>query len=184
MRAGVAVGLLCLLLAPWWGTHVNYGWERWRLHRQVRAQVVAGLPDSALVLLRFSFAEARQQLRWERSDEFVLDGHWYDVVRQRQQGDTLLLWCLPDQAESALEHAHQQHLASLMASHPLLHKSLQRLWLFFMGLFWKKSEVQMWAGFLLAKNKPAVLALASYVQPCYSPSTPPPELALSRQTGK
>ncbi len=179
MRAGIALGLLCLLLSPWWSTHASYEWERWRLHRQVRAQIMTGLPDSALVLLRFSLAEARQRLCWERSDEFVLNGQWYDVVRQQQQGDTLFLWCLPDQAEAALEHTYQQQLTSLMASHPLLRQSLQRLWLFFMGLFWKKSEIQMWAGFLLAKKTPVAFALAPYPQPCYSPSTPPPEFALS-----
>ncbi len=175
MRVKVAVGLLCLLLAPWLSTQGWLGWERWRLRQYVRAQIMAGLPDTALVCLRFSVAEAQGQLRWERTDEFVLHGQWYDVVRQEQQGDSLLLWCLLDSAETALEAAQQKQLAQLWAHHPAAHQAAQRLWAFFFALFWANPAAVWPTTHPPAQKAPTVWNSSLCAQRHCSPPAPPPE---------
>ncbi|MCS7037284.1 MAG: hypothetical protein RMJ33_07175 [Saprospiraceae bacterium] len=169
------MGLLVLLLMPFLGTQAWYGWERWQLRQRVRAQLFAELPDSALECLRFSVGEARARLRWERDDEFVLDGQWYDVARRAWQGDTLLLWCVPDHAETAIEKAQQQQLMEALADHTPLRKTLQRMWLFFFGLFEQKAEVLLNAGVFSIKQKPVETVQANHAQLRCAPPSPPPE---------
>lgn len=178
MRRVVAIGLLAILLSPFVGMQIWHGWERYWVRQRVRAQLVAGQPDSALVCLSFSAHEARTLLRWERDDEFVLDGQWYDVVRQTQQGDSVLLWCLPDHAETRLEKALQQQIAEALAHHTPLRETLQRLWHFLLGFFWEKNEVRLIVDIFGAKQKPAVSKEQNNAQGRRTPPSPPPEGAV------
>lgn len=175
MRGVVAIGLLGVLLSPFAGTQVWHGWERYQVRQRIRAQLVAGLPDSALVCLRFSVRETHTLLRWERDDEFVLDGQWYDVVRQAQHGDSVLFWCLPDHAETRLEAAQQQQIAEALAHHTPLRDTLQRLWRFFWGLFWEKTETMPMAGTFWTTQTPDVPQKRNHAQAHHSPPSPPPE---------
>jgi hypothetical protein len=175
MRGAVAIGLLGILLSPFAGTQVWRGWERYQLRQRVRAQLVAGLPDSALVCLRFSAREVHTLLRWEREDEFVLDGQWYDVARQTQQDDTVRLWCLPDHAETRLEKAQQQQIAEALANHAPLRETLQRLWRLFLSLFWEKIETPPKTGTFWTKQRPDAPQKPTNAQAHRTPPSPPPE---------
>ncbi len=175
MRGARVIGLVGILLIPFVITQGWYGWERHRLHQHVRARLFAGLPDSALVCLRFSVYDSRTFLRWERDDEFVLDGQWYDVARRVQQGDTLLLWCLPDHAETALEKAQRQQVTEALAHHTPLRDTLQRLFRFFLGFFWEKTEMLPIAGNFWNQQKPEVPKEQNHAQAYHTPPSPPPE---------
>ncbi len=175
MREVVAIGLLGVLLSPFAGMQVWRGWERYQVRQRVRAQLVSGLPDSALVCLRFSVREVHALLRWERDNEFVLDGQWYDVVRQAQNGDSVLLWCLPDSVETRLEEAQRQQITEALANHTPLRETLQRLWRFFWGLFLEKTETLPIAGVFWTKQTPNAPQKQTNAQAHRSPPSPPPE---------
>ncbi len=175
MRIVLAVGLLVLLLAPFVGMRVWHGWERWQLRQRIRAQILAELPDSALTCVRISVYDACKHLRWEREDEFVLNGQWYDVARHTQQGDTLILWCVPDDAETAFENRQKHLIAQALAASTPRHNSLQRLWLLFFGFFLGKNEATLSVVLIAADAHPAALDSQKRAQTHCIPLSPPPE---------
>ncbi|MCS6930243.1 MAG: hypothetical protein NZM43_12210 [Saprospiraceae bacterium] len=175
MRKVAAISLLLLLLAPFACFHAGYRWARYRLRQSVREKVLAGLPVEALTKFCFLKAEIRKRLRWENSDEFVLEGQWYDVVRQEQRGDTLILWCLPDRAENALERAQRKQLIDFWAHECPMLKTFQRLQQFLLSLFWATVGIWFALNTLLLNQKLAGHAEQIFSQVCFPPPFPPPE---------
>ncbi len=171
--SGIAVGLLSLLSAPWVLTCGYYCWEQGRIREQVRSRMRAGLPDSVLVCWRLSAADGNSRLGEE--DEFCRGDMWYDVVRREWRGDTLLLWCLPDYAESRLEYRYRFLLLQGLGRDVPIKRVWERLWLFLCALFWENVGNFSISGGRWTRVCPVEWAESAVHQNCISPFAPPPE---------
>ena len=128
---------------------------------------------SELVFLRFSFAEVKEKLKWKHAGEFEYQGEMYDIVEKKEQGDSLLLWCWWDKAETKLNRKlHELAARALGTDIPTREKqtSLQH---FLQSLIcpglpeWSKSVLL--AGRI--RPEPAI----HYRKLSWPPPVPPPE---------
>jgi hypothetical protein len=97
-----------------------------QIRHDVRERMLSGIEDEALVVLKFSSADL-DKLSWHRDDEFEFQGEMYDVVERRMDGDTFVLACWPDHAESRLHRQMEELIASATQDDPLRRTVLQHV---------------------------------------------------------
>ncbi|MGN6401043.1 MAG: hypothetical protein ACTHMD_11355 [Flavisolibacter sp.] len=60
-------------------------------------------------VVEFSFnADDAKKIKWEEDHEFRFNNEMYDVIKKHQQGDQLIIRCIPDKKEKALLEAYQK----------------------------------------------------------------------------
>ncbi len=175
MRASIAIGLMALLLAPFAGTYLWYGWKRWQARQQARAWILANVGDAVLICFRGTSSGLRQQMQWVGDDEFIFEGQWYDVVHRTQRGDSLIVWCLPDSAETALENAVRPLLHRMLCGDGRLNRAVERLWLLLMTAFWEESKAYVAPTGLYLKSPISSFQRRWREQIALPPLAPPPE---------
>lgn len=135
MRKLPGILLLFCLAAPLIGTYAGLRLEKYRIKKEVKKRLLAGLPDSELVFFKFSKDGSNTLLRWEHAEEFEYRGEMYDVVRQSVGNDTVLFWCWHDRAETRINRDLRQLIAKFQANDPGRHENERRLLCFFLTLF-------------------------------------------------
>jgi hypothetical protein len=100
----VPAGVLaaCMLINPAMGVVTWLCYKKAAVKEEVAVHIRSGIEDSDLVVLEFTFEEARTLLRWEDSREFEYDGHMYDIVETQVLGHTVLYKCWWDNDETRL----------------------------------------------------------------------------------
>jgi len=166
--------LLLCLSTPLIGTYAGLRFEKYRIRKEVKKHMLAGLPDSALVFFKFSRQDSRTLLRWEHSREFEYQGEMFDVVKQLTQNDSLLLWCWHDHAETKLNRQLRHLIARYQANDPCRHDQEHRLAIFFLTLFYEYAPCFQVHGplteYLALPSATDLLPEAEAMQP---PSPPP-----------
>jgi len=108
--------LLLLLFYTQMGYYGQFLLQQWRLREAAREAWIAALPDAAF--FRVSMADIDSHGKWEEAGrECWYNGHLYDVIRQRPEGNATWLYCLDDDNEERLirqsgEFSHQDHIPS------------------------------------------------------------------------
>lgn len=175
MRKLPGILLLFCLAAPLIGTYAGLRLEKYRIRKEVKKRLLAGLPDSELVFFKFSRHDSNSLLRWEHAEEFEYRGEMYDVVRQSAGNDTLQFWCWHDHAETKLNRELRQLIAKFQANDTGRHENERRLFCFFLTLFHEETP-----GFRVFCPRAEVLALPAAAE-CPSsadtgkPPFPPPD---------
>ncbi|HEY4109461.1 hypothetical protein [Puia sp.] len=101
MKKAGAILLLLIIGYTQWGYYSQFIILQWRMKEAAREAWVASLPDDAF--LRVSLAEINAHGRWEEAGkECWYKEHLYDIIRQRNAGDTTWLFCLDDDNEEKL----------------------------------------------------------------------------------
>ena len=127
--------LLTCLVAPFVATYSWLQYEKKLVRKTVKCQLIKGVKEHELVLLKFSKIAATTQIHWEHAREFEFDGEMYDVVSCDTIGDTLLYHCWPDHAETALNKQLNQLVAGAL-EHDQDHHQSQQKWVgFYLALF-------------------------------------------------
>ena len=79
-----------------------YKIQLYRIRREIKHQIKAGIPESELHVLNLTRDEY-EHLEWERPDiEFRMGNDMFDIVRSRIIGRTIQLQCVNDEEEAVL----------------------------------------------------------------------------------
>ncbi len=168
--------LFLCIVAPIGITYSLLQCEKYQVKKTIKWRMIAGMDKSGLVLLKFSKEEAETQLEWEHSREFEYKGRMYDVVEKSVHGDTIWYRCWPDDEETKLNLQLNELVASAMGKNPVSKDSRDRLNNFLKSLYCSDHSDKN----LLANNAKEISPFhfsSDYSSFCFSPPTPPPEIA-------
>lgn len=113
--------LLLLMLVQTAGPMLVFSIQQQQVRREIRHRIKAGVSEDQLVHLAIPVSlEKKPNSRFRRmhSREFRFDGHMYDIVRQKQIGDTTFYACIADDEETALFANLQQMIRDEMQHNP------------------------------------------------------------------
>jgi hypothetical protein len=60
-------------------------------------------------VVQIILSEENKQVYWEEENEFRFKGEMYDVVEKKQQGNQVIIRCIPDKKETALLNEYQKN---------------------------------------------------------------------------
>ncbi len=92
------LGLMCYHLL---GFFTFFEWKRYHVRKEVKHMIKHSVPESQLVHFHFSPHELHQ-LKWVKSHEFILNGHYYDVIKKAKSIDGYFFKCIRDDQETQL----------------------------------------------------------------------------------
>ncbi|MFN0173047.1 MAG: hypothetical protein ACKVU0_00260 [Saprospiraceae bacterium] len=176
-RQFLCILLLTCLTAP---VLVSYGWLHYQktlVRKVVKRQIIAGMGDDALVLLKFTASESQTMLRWEHGREFQFQDQMYDVVSTETKGDTIYFQCFWDREESDLNQRINNLIAITLEKNPGHQKGKELLAQFYKSLFF--FEMTNWPPFVLTiEARQEISSALLLLNPISSPPpSPPPEIA-------
>jgi hypothetical protein len=92
------------------GYYILCTYQQYQVKKEVERQLLASsLHESEMDI--FVLQEYQDKLTWEEEGkEFYLDGEMYDVVKTKEQGGQIILYCLKDTREKQL----LEHLVKLV----------------------------------------------------------------------
>lgn len=71
------------------------------IQKEVKHAIKHAVPESQLIRFHFTFHET-QQLKWVKSHEFVLNGHYFDVIHKAKDKNGYFFKCISDDQETTL----------------------------------------------------------------------------------
>ena len=140
----------------------------------VKHRMLAGFDRSELVYFAFDPA-AQAQLDWEHAGEFRYQGTWYDVVSRQAQGDTLQLWCWPDEAETRLDRQLDVAVAWLLGQDPH-QQARHRYWWRWGQLSYVEPPAMTWLPLSTAAGPVHRACVQTGLLWWPAPPSPPPQL--------
>ena len=168
--------LLLCLTAPFLGTYAWLQIEKRKVKKEIKWRIIDGMDKSELALLKFTKEKSESKLRWEHSREFEYDGQMYDVVESRSTGDTTYYYCWWDNEETILNLQLSELVAKAMGKNPLNKEKQERLSNFLKNLYCQvKPDNNSFQD--TANGFFALQIQLDYSSICFSPPTPPPEIA-------
>lgn len=171
----IGIFLFICLAAPIASTFTFLHYQKLKIRKEVKRQIIAGIDKEELVLLSFTEKESETLLRWKHSKEFEYNGKMYDIVEAENNGDTTDYWCWLDDHETKLYKQLDELLASVLGKDKKNKDRKSKLARFFKSLF--SSEPQAWNICSLQ----SIQIFHHYSYTCnmvfYSPPNPPPEVS-------
>jgi hypothetical protein len=97
------VSYLLLFTFLWQLAGMNVSFERsyFLVKKEMKLALKSGVPDEERILFDFTHKEFRD-LIWIKSNEFVLNGNYFDVITREIRGGRYHLTCISDQQETKL----------------------------------------------------------------------------------
>lgn len=132
--------LLTCLVAPFAATFSWLQYEKAMVRKTVKRQLIKGVKEHELVLLKFSEETAATQIHWEHAREFEFEGEMYDVVSCDTIDGMLHYRCWHDHPETALNKQLNQLVAGALEHEQNHQQSQQRLLGFFLALFYAPTD--------------------------------------------
>jgi hypothetical protein len=164
------------MIAPYIGT---YGWLQYQKNltrKNVKRQMITGLPKSELVLLKFAVTDALSDLKWEHSKEFEYRGQMYDVVEVETTSDTISYWCWWDHDETRLNQQLSSLVEFALAKNPQNKEKQEKLVDFFKTSYYTHSPA--WSlHFDPTKTVLCINFSFGYFEFYNAPPVPPPRIA-------
>jgi hypothetical protein len=71
------------------------------IKKEIKHAIKHSVPEGQLIRFHFSFHET-QQLKWVKSHEFILNGHYYDVIHKAKNKNGYFFKCISDDQETEL----------------------------------------------------------------------------------
>lgn len=107
MRKLTSILLLTCLSLTFAGYHLVFYIQRAALKSEMKAFLKDQKTHKDVVQISFS-AEELKQLEWEGDDEFCFEGEMYDVIQKKEDGNRIVVLCIPDKNETALLNEYQK----------------------------------------------------------------------------
>jgi len=101
MKKAAVILILGLIMFQMIGVFMLFNVKQNHIRQNVKMQIKAGVPDSALTILTFDNEKATS-LKWIHNHEFVYKGQMYDVVKTIKSRNETTYFCLPDHQETKL----------------------------------------------------------------------------------
>ncbi len=101
MRKLLLYGFLGLMCYHLLGFFTYFEWKRFEINQQVKHALKRAIPEKELTEFHFSLHEI-QQLKWIKSHEFVLHGHYFDVIKKTKTSKGIFIQCISDDQETSL----------------------------------------------------------------------------------
>lgn len=141
--------------------------------QEIALKLHTNLDKEELVLLKFTKAEAKQQLKWEHSKEFEHNGSMYDVVEKKIEGDTTYYLCIFDNKETELNKRFENLFSYSLGNLKESHNSPKWLSNIFKSLYYNKKDIILNPFYKVIQ--PFTYKSLSYISYSTSPPNPPPE---------
>lgn len=101
MKKLTAISFLLVIFFNQIGYYFYYGYQQYRIRRDIRHALVTNLPESELEIIIAE--EWPRQIHWEEEgEEFQLNGEMYDVARIELKDGKHILHCINDKKEKKL----------------------------------------------------------------------------------
>ena len=71
------------------------------IKKEVKQAIKHSVPESQLISFHFTYHEANQ-LTWVKSHEFILNGHYFDVIHKAKNKNGYFFKCISDDQETVL----------------------------------------------------------------------------------
>lgn len=173
MKKVVSIFLFFCIVVPSVTTYSWLQYKKYQVKKHVKHQILAGLDQSALVLLKFTNNES-SELRWEHDQEFEYNGQMYDVVNSIEKRDSIYYWCWRDHEETKLINQLKIVVANALGNDQQNKENQNRLLDFFKILYFSESSIAQ--GFYQKTEKENYPYFANWVSIIIAPQTPPPKL--------
>lgn len=105
MKQVVSSFLLLIMLFQSVGYFFAFKLRQNEIRREIKQQLLSGIPDDALVLLKISDSLTQRpnsQFRWIHKGEFRFDGQLYDIARSVAHNGETWFYCIADKKETKL----------------------------------------------------------------------------------
>ena len=101
MRKLLLYGFLGLMCYHLLGFFTYFEWKRYAINKQIKHELKHAVPDNQLIQFHFTHHEINQ-LKWVKSHEFILNGHYYDVLKKEKTKHGFFFHCISDDQETTL----------------------------------------------------------------------------------
>ncbi len=173
MKKLTSILLLISLTLPFIGSVSWLNYQKKKVKRQVKHQIIAGINKSELVLLIFSKEDLNTKLNWKHSKEFEFNNNMYDIVEADTTNNIVSYWCWWDSEETKLNKQLTKLLAQFLGKDHQNKETKSQLSNFLDALFYLKNEPWK-ASVNSAQKKHLYTYNINYESLKISPSTPPP----------
>lgn len=103
--------LILMIAVPFAATYIALRFEKHEIRRAVKMQIIAGMEEDDLTLIRIHTTTDAVALEWVKPHEFRYEGQMYDIVKQEVHGDSTFYWCWRDMEEMAVERELERLLS-------------------------------------------------------------------------
>ncbi len=101
MRKIILFGFLGLMCYHLLGFFTYFEWKRMVIKKEVKHAIKHSVPEGQLIRFHFTLHEAKQ-LKWVKSHEFILNGHYFDVINKAKNKYGYFFKCISDDQETVL----------------------------------------------------------------------------------
>ena len=101
MRKIILFGFLGLMCYHLLGFFTYFEWKRMVIKKEVKQAIKHSVPEGQLIRFHFTLHEAKQ-LKWVKSHEFILNGHYFDVINKAKNKNGYFFKCISDEQETVL----------------------------------------------------------------------------------
>ncbi len=105
MSRFIAILLLAFFLFPLVGHMVFFKIRRGQLRHELKEKLEHSVPRGDLTFIKIHrewLSQPPAHFQWTEKNEFRLNGEMFDIVYRESVGDTIMLHCLADKAETLL----------------------------------------------------------------------------------
>jgi len=148
--------------------------EKKNIRREVKRMLMRETLSDQLVRLVFESSQTTAEIRWVHDGEFSYAGTMYDVVSQKEEGDSVVFICWPDHAESAVNQ-RLSDLADLLLQGRKPSENEKQLNSFIQKLYCDRAGIQLTLPSFRCEKVLALLQLA-LPSPAGEPDSPPPRV--------
>gem|GEM_PF-2920453 len=102
MRAIVSIFLLTLFTVPFFWAPTWLSMERRQIQKHVRNQILPSVEESELITFTVLQEDTATRFKWEHAKEFEFEGKMYDIVKRKQDGNTITYLVWQDDKETSI----------------------------------------------------------------------------------
>jgi len=159
---------------PLAGTYIILKNQKKIIRKEVKRNIIKGIDQEQLVLLKFHKKEIFNLLRWEHSKEFEYNGEMYDIVNTENKGDSVYYYCWWDYKETALNKELRELTMSALEKDKRSNEQKKLLRNYYKSLFVSFTIYHIKPDSIL-KKRDTIFPSLLYTNPSYKPSEPPPK---------
>ncbi len=165
--------LLFCLIAPILSMFGWFYYQKEQVRKEVKQQILAGIPQEELTLLKFNPTDLYTKVRWKEENEIEFNHQMYDVVASKKDGDTTYYWCWRDNNETKINRYLNDLVANTMGHNPQNRNNQKRLTQFFKSLYFSKIiDSKYLETRKIKKYSPNTF---EYLSTSFPPPVPPPK---------